>query len=203
MIIGLTGGIGCGKSEASKIFIDLGVKVIDADKIAREVVLPGSSTLKKIKNYFGSTVITSTGELDRATLRKIIFADENKKNWLEELTHPIILKKISEELRKPKQSRETYRILEFPLLMKKNQFKNINRLLLIDASPKLQLERVIKRDNSNDKLVKSMMNNQMCHKERRLLADDIVVNEGSLVELKQKIFTLHKKYINFFGLKNE
>lgn len=196
IIIGLTGGIGCGKSEASKIFINLGIDVIDADKIARDIVFPGSQTLKKIEKHFGDSIITPSGGLDRVKLREIIFRDENEKKWLEELTHPIILNAISQKLNEPKKNKELYRILEFPLLLKKPQYQNLNRLLLIDASPDLQLERAMLRDNNKKELVKTIMKNQMNQKQRRLLADDIIDNEGSLFDLKDKIISLHKKYIN-------
>lgn len=198
-IIGLTGGIGCGKSEASKIFIELGVNIIDVDKIARNIVCPGSDTLKKIENHFGDQIIELSGSLDRKKLREIIFNEESEKKWLEELTHPVIHKEISKELKKSKNNKEIYRILEFPLLLKKPLYQNIHRLLLIDASPKIQLKRTILRDKSNETLVKSIMKNQMDQHERRLLADYIINNESSLSELRKKIIAFHKKYIDFLG----
>ena len=135
LIIGLTGGIGSGKSAASALFEGFGVHVVDADVVAREVVEPGMPALERITTHFGQNILEADGSLNRSRLREIIFADSEAKKWLEELLHPIIRNEIIKQLQ---QARSPYAILVSPLLFETDQHKLCTRSLLIDAPERLQ-----------------------------------------------------------------
>ena len=198
-VVGLTGGIGSGKSAAAAIFAKLGVTVINADSVAREVVEPGSEALKAIAKHFGQSILLNDGSLDRVALRKKIFSDAESsstaKQWLEALTHPLINQRIIEHLNKKKTDSETdYRILESPLLMETNQHNLVDRLLLIDIPKSLQIERTMARDQNTEEQVDAIIAAQMSREDKQLLANDKIENTGTLVELEQQILALHSQY---------
>jgi len=198
-VVGLTGGIGSGKSAAATIFAKLGVTVVNADNVAREIVEPGSEALKAIAKHFGQTILLDDGSLDRAALRKKIFSDAESshaaKQWLENLTHPLIRQRIMEHLNKNKSESEVnYRILESPLLMETNQHKLVDRLLLIDIPQSLQIERTMARDHNTKEQVDAIIAAQMSREDKQLLANDKIENTGTLVELEQQILALHSQY---------
>ena len=198
-VVGLTGGIGSGKSAAATIFAKLGVTVVNADNVAREIVEPGSEALKAIAKHFGQTILLDDGSLDRAALRKKIFSDAESshtaKQWLENLTHPLIRQRIMEHLNKNKSESEAgYRILESPLLMETNQHKLVDRLLLIDIPQSLQIERTMARDHNTKEQVDAIIAAQMSREDKQLLANDKIENTGTLVELEQQILALHSQY---------
>ena len=195
LIIGLTGGIGSGKTAAAKKFASLHVSVINADTVAREVVVPGSEALAAIEQKFGSKILLANGHLDRNQLRHLIFADAEAKSWLENLTHPLIGIRIYEQLSQPQQADEAnYRILESPLLLETSQRQLTQRICLIDVAAETQLERTMSRDNNTEQQVLAIMASQMDGKEKRLLADDIIDNNGDLDHLYQQIETMHQHY---------
>ena len=143
MIIGLTGGIGSGKTAVSDAFQDLGITIVDADLASRIVVQKGKPSLKKITEHFGNDILNENSELDRAKLREIIFNSDEEKNWLESLLHPAIANQIQDEL---KASSSPYTILVSPLLLETNQKEYCSKVLVVDVPVELQVERTLKRD---------------------------------------------------------
>lgn len=192
MIIGLTGGIGSGKSAVSDCFEKLGVTVVDADVVAREVVEPGTVALKSIADHFGDDILTAEGALDRAALRTLIFSDENQRKWLEALLHPLIRKEIIAQLN---QSDSPYSILSSPLLLETDQQTLVDRVLVVDVSVELQLERTVQRDNNSVDQVKSIISAQSTRTYKQQKADDIILNIGTIEELQKDVFALHQRYL--------
>lgn len=192
MIIGLTGGIGSGKSAVSDCFEKLGVTVVDADVVAREVVEPGTVALKSIADHFGDDILTAEGALDRAALRTLIFSDENQRKWLEALLHPLIRKEIIAQLN---QSDSPYSILSSPLLLETDQQTLVDRVLVVDVPVELQLERTVQRDNNSTNQVKSIISAQSTRTYKQQKADDIILNIGTIEELQKDVFALHQRYL--------
>jgi len=192
MIIGLTGGIGSGKSEVSRRFEQLGITVVDADIVAREVVNIGSVALSEISVHFGQDILNADGSLNRAKLRSRIFETPDEKYWLENLLHPIIRKEIVTQLA---QSKTPYTILSSPLLLETKQDELVNRVLVIDATENMQIERASARDKNNKEQIKKIMAAQINRIERCQKADDIIENHGDLDELDLAVKKLHAFYL--------
>ena len=191
-VLGITGGIGSGKTVVTDIFSELNIDVIDADIASRKAVEKGSACLKEIENYFGSEVILNDGNLNRQKLREIIFDKEDKKEWLEKLLHPRIFDIINNEL---DESKTLYAILVSPLLFETGQNKLCTRTLLIDADEKFQIERASIRDSVPEDQIKNIIEAQMPRSEKIRLANDIVSNDSTLESLREKIISLHNTYI--------
>jgi len=191
-VLGLTGGIGSGKSAVSAMFEELGIQVIDADIVAREVVEPGSVGLTKITAHFGDEILTSNGTLDRAKLRAIIFADESQKQWLNNLLHPLIRESMLSQL---KQATSNYVILVAPLLFENGLEKYCNHTLLIDVPVDVQITRTTARDNVSVELAKQIIASQMSRADKQQKAADILDNNRPLEEVKTDVQKLHKKYL--------
>lgn len=187
-ILGLTGGIGSGKSVASQHFEDLGIEVIDTDLIAREVVQPHSPTLNNIVLHFGNRVINHAGELDRKALRKIIFDAPKEKQWLENLLHPLIRTRVNDKLA---HIQSPYGVLVSPLLFESKQHHKINRTLVIDCPEEIQQQRTSQRDDISIKDIQDIMATQLSREERNQQADDIIENSGSIEDLQQAIEHYH------------
>ncbi len=192
LVIGLTGGIGSGKSEVSRRFQNLDITLVDADEIAREVVLPGSPALNAIASHFGQSYLTNEGQLDRAKLRERIFADAEAKTWLEQLLHPQINQLIREQLAKAKSS---YAILCSPLLLETKQSELVDRILVVDTSELLQVERASHRDTNKREQIERIMATQLSRAERCSRANDIIQNHGDLCELDNQVRKLHELYL--------
>lgn len=192
MIIGLTGGIGSGKTAVSDAFQDLGITIVDADLASRIVVQKGKPSLKKIAEHFGNDILNENSELDRAKLREIIFNSDEEKNWLESLLHPAIANQIQDEL---KASSSPYTILVSPLLLETNQKEYCNKVLVVDVPVELQVERTLKRDQVSEGQVKSIIKAQISRKNRLEFADEVIVNDGSLEELHSTVMKFHQKFI--------
>jgi dephospho-CoA kinase len=192
MIVGLTGGIGSGKSEVSRRFEQLGVTVIDADIVAREVVAPSSKALSTITEHFGQQILNDDKTLNRSKLRELIFDNNNEKIWLENLLHPIIR---TETIAQLKNSKSPYTILSSPLLLETTQYELVDRVLVIDTTAELQLIRATARDANNPEQIKKIMATQMERSERCAKADDIIHNHGDLAELDLQIQALHASYL--------
>jgi dephospho-CoA kinase len=192
-IVGLTGGIGSGKSAASQAFIQLGIDVIDADIVARVVVAPGTPALEKIAELFGTEVLEHDGSLNRKFLRQKIFANSSERQRLENVLHPVIREEI---LRRLENSRSAYTVLSSPLLFETGQDSLVDRILLIDASEETQMSRALARDNTDAATISAIMASQWPRAKRREHANDIIVNEGSLRELEEAVVQLHKKYMS-------
>jgi dephospho-CoA kinase len=191
-VVGLTGGIGSGKTTAGAYFEQLGIQVINADIVARGIVENDSKCLAKISYFFGKKSLFSDGSLNRGFIRTEIFDDPKKRIWLEALLHPPIRKKISSLL---ELSASKYTILESPLLLETDQCELTNRILIIDLPEHLQIHRTSKRDGSQKKLVESIIESQMQRTKRLELGNDIVTNIGSIGELKSKLLRLHNSYL--------
>lgn len=191
-VLGLTGGIGSGKSAASQWFETQGICVVDADIVAREVVQPGQITLAHIQATFGNWVIDANGELNRAALREHIFKDASARQTLEQITHPAIRQSIIQQLHA---ASSAYVILVSPLLFETNQHQLTQRTLLIDASHHLQIERASQRDGQNAAQIEKIIQAQMSREQKQKHADDIVLNDGHLDHLYQKLQVLHQQYL--------
>ena len=192
LIIGLTGGIGSGKSSASAHFEKLGIHVVDADLVAREVVEPGKPALATIAKQFGADILNEFGGLDRTKLRAIIFSDTNAKRWLEALLHPIIR---SEIIRQISNAESPYAILVSPLLFETDQHKLCSRTLLIDAPKELQIERATKRDNVSIDSIEKIIAAQMPREAKQKHADDIILNDDNEAHLQHMVELKHRYYL--------
>lgn len=193
LIVGLTGGIGSGKSEVSKRFADRGANVVDADIVAREVVRPNEPALAQIAAHFGSDILDATGNLNRSKLRDIIFSSPTEKLWLEALLHPIINAEIKRQLAS---SMSIYSVLVSPLLLETQQHLLVNRILVIDTSEQLQLERASNRDRTNEIQIKAIMAAQLSRQQRCARATEIIPNFGSISELDAEVEKFHQLYVD-------
>jgi len=192
-IIGLTGGIGSGKTTITNFFEQLNVEVIDADLIAREVVEIGSPALRAIEDHFGANYLLADGALNRALLRSRIFSYESDKIWLNELLHPLIRTSIIE---KTQRATSSYCILVAPLLIENNLLPLVNRVLVVDVSETTQLSRTVQRDSSSVQEIKAIIASQTDRVTRKKVADDVINNDDlSLAAVKAAVITLDKKYL--------
>ena len=200
LIIGMTGGIGSGKSEASKIFASLNIEVIDLDKISREVTEKDHEAIEEIKTLFGQSLFNKENELDRKKLRDMIFSDKNLKIKLENILHPKILVKVKKKL--SVFSDEPYVVIDIPLLFETNQYVPlISRSLVIDCELSDQIERVRKRDGMEIAMVQSIISQQVDRNTRIQRGDDVILNDGSIESLVDSIKNLHEKYLNLVAVK--
>jgi len=190
--IGLTGGIGCGKSTAAGIFSEFNVTVIDADSIARDLVQPGSPLLEQIRSMFGPEMVDGEGQLDRARLRNLVFEDPQKRRRLEQLLHPPILAEI--ELR-ANICRQPYCVLCIPLLIETHQEKMVDRVLVIDIPTEIQIRRIKQRDQLSEREIEAVLHAQTDRQTRLAAAHDIIDNSGDREQLKRQIEKLHEKYM--------
>lgn len=195
-ILGLTGGIGSGKSAVAQRFIDLGVHLVDADHAARWVVEPGRPALTKIAEHFGEQVLQADGTLNRATLRQLIFQDEQQRRWLESLLHPLIGEEIASYLAK---AQSPYAILVSPLLIESGQHRMTQRVLVVDTPEQLQLQRTMSRDQSSEEQVRAIIQAQASREERLRHADDILNNDRDLAWLNSEVERLHHFYLTLRG----
>lgn len=192
-ILGLTGGIGSGKSAASAWFEMQNIHVVDADIVAREVVMPGQPTLNKIQQAFGEWVLLENGELNRQALRDHIFQTPEARKTLENITHPAIRSSMIQQL---KDAKSPYAILVSPLLFETSQHELTQRTLLIDASKELQIQRASARDGQSIEQIQNIIQVQMARDKKQELADDIVLNDGHLEHLYLQLMPLHKIYLD-------
>lgn len=195
-ILGLTGGIGSGKSAVAQYFIDLGVHLVDADHAARWVVEPRKPALGKIVEHFGAEVLQADGQLDRTALRKRIFANADDRRWLEALLHPLIGQEIMQYLAR---AESPYAILVSPLLIESGQHKLTQRVLVVDAPEQLQIQRTVARDQSSDEQVQAILKAQASREERLSHADDVLLNDRDLAWLKSEVERLHHFYLSLRG----
>lgn len=200
MIIGLTGGIGSGKTTVSNLFSELGIAVVDADIAARDVVKADSAALKDIQAHFGDNVINSDGTLNRQALRELVFDNETERYWLEALLHPLIKKRLEQQL---KTTHSEYAILSSPLLLETDQHQLTQRILVVDVAEALQLERASSRDQNNREQIKAIMAAQMDRTTRCERADDIILNDSGTNQLKAKVLSLHQRYLELAQAQQE
>jgi len=194
-VVGLTGGIGSGKSAAAQIFEELGATVVDADAIAHALTAPGGAAIAPIRAAFGAEFITAEGALERARMRELVFRDEAKKRLLESVLHPQIRRSSDEAIAA---ARGAYVILMVPLLIESHSYRErCQRVLVIDCPEALQIERVVARSGIAEAQVRAIMAAQTSRAERLAAADDVVDNSGDLTALRRQIEALHLRYLQF------
>lgn len=192
VIVGLTGGIGSGKSTAAKMFQDLGASFVDADDVAREVVQPGEQCLDAIAKHFGSSILHEDGSLNRAALREIVFTNPDERIWLEELTHPIIRERLLSHL---KQAQGPYVLLVHPLLFEKQQDSLCAYTIALSVPRAIQIERVMQRDHNTLKQVERILATQLTDDERTQKANFILKNTSNNKDLSGRVIMLHKRLL--------
>lgn len=199
LVIGVTGGIGSGKSAVTDRFAEHDICIVDADIAARVVVEPGKPALNRIAEHFGTHLITDDGSLDRAALRKIVFADKDQRLWLEQLTHPLIGEEIAHQIQN---SRSPYTIFVSPLLIETSQQALADRILLVDVPVELQIERTMSRDKNSEEQVRAIIASQASREQRLERADDVIVNDKDLAHLDSEVARLHAFYLQLVDENN-
>ena len=195
-ILGLTGGIGSGKTAVADRFASLGVHVVDADQAARWVVEPGRPALQQIVERFGEEVLLQSGELDRAGLRQKVFADPAERQWLEKLLHPLIRAEVARHLAL---AESPYAIMVSPLLVESGQYRQVGRVLVVDVPESLQIARTTARDQASEEQVRAILNAQAQREDRLKHADDVLVNDRDLSWLAAEVERLHRFYLTLRG----
>lgn len=198
-IVALTGGIGSGKTTVANEFAKLGIPLVDADVIARQVVEPGSAALNAILNRYGTNIIHSDGSLNRQHLRDIIFSDTTEKVWLNALLHPLIHQKTQQQLQ---QANTPYVLWIVPLLFENNLSHLADRVLVIDVTPEEQISRTVHRDNVNEEQVANILKAQSSREHRLAYADDVITNHNGELNISDKVAKLHKRYMTLAQQKN-
>lgn len=194
-VIGLTGGIGSGKSTIAKMFGNLGVHWVDADIVAREVVEPGTPALAEIAGRFGEQILHSDGTLDRAALRTIVFQDEGEREWLEGLLHPTIRDELARQLQ-PVNYDLPYVLLVSPLLLETDQHTLVHKAIVVDVPEETQIERTITRDSNDREQVERIIAAQMPRKHRLERADFVIHNDRPLEQVQAEVDTLHEQLLD-------
>jgi dephospho-CoA kinase len=192
--VGLIGNLASGKSTVATYFGALGVDIISADNIAKELTTPNQPAFYEIARHFGKKILRDTGELNRKQLRDIIFNHPDERLWLEKLLHPLIRQQIQTKMQ---QTTSPYCIIEIPLLQERAQYPYLNRILLIETDRALQISRFIIRDNATKKDALSILSTQSEETELQKLANDILKNNGSLDEIKSSVRMLHEQYLKY------
>ena len=191
-VVGITGGIGSGKSAVTDYLETKSVAVVDADKVARLVVEPGTAGLAAIAEYFGEEILQPGGELDRAALRKVVFDNPDKRKVLEGITHPLIREEIARQL---SETKSPYVVLASPLLLESGQNSFADYVVVVDVPESVQLSRTMVRDDNSEELVKSIMAAQLDRETRLSRADMSISNDGTLEELYARVDDLHQELL--------
>ncbi len=191
-IVGVTGGIGSGKTTVTNMFKNKGIEVVDADVVAREVVIPGSEGLQQLVAHFGESILNDTGDLNRALLREIVFSDPQAKQTLNHILHPLIRQKMLNQLQN---TRSQYCILSAPLLFENNLHTLVNRSAVVDIEEHQQLTRTMSRDGGNQKTIQGIINAQVSRTKRLSLADDVIDNTQGINKLVEQVENLHQQYL--------
>ena len=197
MVVGLTGGIGSGKTAAARRFAALGAPVVDADAVSRAVVEPGQPALAELAEHFGAGVITAQGALDRPRLRGIVFGDDAERLWLERLLHPLILEKIRRRLEALRRAAaHPYALLCSPLLFEAQQHAATRRVLVVDAPEEAQVARAARRDRIGAEQVAAIQRTQLGRLARLQRADDVLDNSAGVAALTRRVSELHARYLD-------
>lgn len=196
LIVGLTGGIGSGKSTVAEMFHAHGVPVIDADVLARALVRPGMPALGEIVHAFGRDVLNTEGRLDRARLADIIFSDAGKRRRLEQILHPRIRRLMQQRLG---ELQAPYCILVIPLLLETGQTDLVQRVLVVDIDPQIQAQRAARRGGASRERVEAIMATQASREQRLAAADDVIHNDKDLNHLQRQVHALHRRYLELAG----
>jgi dephospho-CoA kinase len=192
MIIGLTGGIGSGKSATAKYFKDIGIDIIDADYVAKNVLIKNSAGYKLFIHKFGNKFLDKKNEIDRSLLRSEVFSKPDKKIELEKIIHPLVSEEILSFINN---SRSPYCIVMVPLIFETNSSSNYDRVLVVDCNEEVQISRASLRDNQTVKEIKKIIANQASRKERLSIAHDVILNNSSLENLKKQVINKHNYYM--------
>jgi dephospho-CoA kinase len=200
LIVGLTGGIGSGKSTVADLFAERGITIIDTDILAREVISEETPAFKTLVDYFGSDIVTANGSLDRRALRHLVFANPEKRTWLENLLHPLIREAIKKQI---DVSTSAYCIVVIPLLFETKPNPVINRILVVDTPEELQLQRAISRDQQTPLQIKNIMLTQVTREHRLAGADDVIINDKSPEHLIPQVEALHNFYLTLVEKPNQ
>jgi dephospho-CoA kinase len=193
LVVGLTGGIGSGKSTVARLFAEKNIKIIDTDQLARDLTQPENPALQHIVKLFGQDILLANGTLDRSKLRKMIFDDEEKRLQLEQLLHPLIRSEAKHQI---ELAQSPYCIVVIPLLFETAPNPLIQRILVIDATEALQLLRTASRDNISPDDVATILKTQVSREKRLSLADDIIYNDGKIEDLIPQVDKLHELYLS-------
>ncbi|HDL6607917.1 TPA: dephospho-CoA kinase [Yersinia enterocolitica] len=191
-IVALTGGIGSGKSTVANAFANLGVPLVDADIIARQVVEPGMPALMEIASRYGETILHTDGTLNRAALRKKIFSEPQEKAWLNSLLHPLIQQETQSQLANID---EPYVLWVVPLLVENGLHHRANRVLVVDVAPEIQLARTMARDGITRQQAEAILASQVSRQQRLTCADDIIDNSGDPIVIAPQVTLLHQQYL--------
>lgn len=215
-IVGLTGGIGSGKSTVARLFGELGVHWVDADDVAREVVEPGTPALARIAEHFGSGILTADGALDRAQLRGVVFKEPEERKWLEGLLHPVIRDELIRQLQSPLSDTSDrpcpspargegslasipYVLLVSPLLLETDQHELVDRIIVIDVPEETQIARTMARDTNSREQVERIIAAQMPRAKRLERADAVIDNDRPMDEVERQVRDLHERLMVDFG----
>lgn len=190
--VGLTGGIGSGKTTISDLFAELGVDVIDTDEIARELSRKGQPAVRQIEEQFGPDVIAADGSLDRDRMREIAFSNPVARRTLQRILHPLIRAEVQRRLAA---SAELYALVVVPLLVESRGYDFADRVLVVDCSEQQQIERVMHRSGLSRDQVKAIMTTQASRSERLAAADDVITNDGEIADLRSQVEKLHRHYL--------
>lgn len=199
MIVGLTGGIGSGKSTVGKLFARLGVPVISADEIAHELLTHNHAVYQAVSNRFGDSLLDTEQQIDRRKLRNMIFSNPAEKQWLEDLMHPLIKQEIIQHV---KNFVYPYCVVEIPLLLEVGWQDLVDRILTIDCSEELQMQRATSRDGNVDPNIAAIIATQITRKERKAASNDVVENSGDLNHLSKRVEDLHHHYLELATYKH-
>ena len=192
MIVGLTGGIGSGKSVVGNFFTELGIDVIDADHVSKNILDENKSAKKLFVEHFGDKFIDKNNNIDRALLRDEIFKDENKKEALESIIHPLVREEIFNFI---KNSQSIYKIVMVPLIYETNSQDFYDKILVVECSEENQINRASKRDNKTNDDIMNIIKNQATSEQRKSIADEVIYNDSSLNELKNQVIKIHQKFL--------
>lgn len=190
--VGVTGGIGSGKTAVTDRFSAFQITVVDADLASRTVVEPGGPALAAIADHFGQDILQTDGALDRRALRTIVFSKPEERLWLEQLTHPLIAGEIDRQLRAANSS---YAVLAHPLLLESGSQQRCDRVLVVDVPVELQIERTMRRDSSDRAQVEAIIAAQISREQRLAAADDVIKNDQDLAHLDAEVSRLHAVYL--------
>ena len=194
MIIGLTGGIGSGKSAAANFFQNEGISVIDTDQLARKVIEKDTPGYSKVLDSFGANILDNNDSINRAKLREEVFHNNEKRKILESITHPLVRELMVQKI---SSSTSPYSIIMVPLIFETNSAKNYDRVLVIDCDVEIQLERAMARDENSADLIQKIIDSQCSRSERLSIANDVIPNNNSIEDLKKRSLAMHNFYLGF------
>ena len=194
MIIGLTGGIGSGKSAAADFFQNEGISVIDTDQLARKVIEKDTPGYSKVVDSFGANILDNNDSIDRAKLREEVFHDSEKRKILESITHPLVRELMVQKI---SSSTSPYSIIRVPLIYETNSAKNYDRVLVIDCDVEIQLKRAMARDENSADLIQKIIDSQCSRSERLSIANDVIPNNHSIEDLQKRSLAMHNFYLRF------